>query len=123
MKHDHIGNLLAAQAMVEAMPNRAFMRHLKWFTNDAMMKNPHDCGSIGCFGGWIAVEPYFQKIGVQRTSWGAPLLGEECSMKFTSRILFGDSSMFDECYGELTEKEIILARIRRALESAIEAQT
>lgn len=123
MKHDHIGNLLAAQAMVEAMPEGAFVLHLRAWANEAMKSyGPHACGSAGCFGGWVAQMPFFQAQGIRPCDCGCGMPTYHSDRwSDPDKVLFGDATLFEaEMDHETgTEKEIILARIRKALESAI----
>jgi hypothetical protein len=52
-----------------------------------------ECGSVGCFGGWVTRDPHFQQLGVRASRIGGPMmLGGVGSG--VAEILFGDRSLF-----------------------------
>lgn len=82
------------------------------------------CNTIACFGGWACLWPGLQAQGlVPEEEGGAPHLidlktGREIGGCWnSSRILFGESALFDMCcereYGN--EHAVVTARIKAAL--------
>lgn len=139
-KMDHVANLLAAKAMLDELPDAALYPKLEWWTNpelrqacDASDVKPRatrvSCGAVGCFGGWVAATPYFQKLGVEcDVDTGAPELVDSNGTRHwpyeTGLKLFGVMGMFDErhSYEPRSEREVIEQRIQRALEFALERE-
>ena len=113
-----IRNCLVAIDMVKSLPPEKFTKGLSSWT----------CGSAACFGGWVAVHPFFKKQGVVRVSEdGSPtfigsLYGAASEV---SRSLFGSYVLFDyRAWGELpglSDKQVVLYRLKRALNALLDA--
>ena len=96
---------------------------------DAMA--PVTCGTIACFGGWVAAMPRFVQMGVQRTSQGGPAIhissvphslqllrglihkcpGKLATYDRTSSALFGERQLFES--GAMADyDELLFDRVR-----------
>lgn len=143
---DQIKNLLVAQAMIDELPTAAlYPRLADWGNNElrtaCRLDTPiepkrdanHECGAVGCFGGWVAVTPYFKKQGVTCDEGGAPSMkagpGDEYNYSGklygdgVSKKLFGDPGLFDSqriTEHGLSAREVINKRIKNALRKLIE---
>lgn len=138
---DQIKNLLVAQAMIAELPDASLMPGLRDWANDELRyscdagkspepkRNGMDCGAVGCFGGWVAVTPYFKKLGVECDSDGSPTMkpgpndyqysyGGRLYADGVSNKIFGQPGLFDSQrgteYGK-TPRQAINERIRNAL--------
>jgi hypothetical protein len=115
-----IENLLVAEAMMRGIPNRFIYPRLgDWIrgTNEELCELK--CGAAACFGGWVVQHPHFRKQGVRQDSDGSPTMPNASWASSVSEELFGDSNLFNSrelSEGPGTDKEIVLKRIRRALE-------
>lgn len=95
------------------------------------------CGSAYCFGGWVAIHPHFQSlgIGVRDAFWHSPaylhLHGSAdraafpvyCNPCWVSEFLFGDPDMFAEASsGErgVSPVEIIRRRIQHRMDAIVQ---
>lgn len=128
-----IENLLQAQAMMEDLPNSALVAGLFcWRANKRKDFDQYDeeiddkqllhrCGSAACFGGWVAVHPYFRKLGVRPGKSGEPAM-EGMLVWDVAHDLFGDSNMFDaNCGGgNGNDRAVVLQRIKNALADRLE---
>ena len=118
-----IKNLLVAQAMVMDLPRRKFVRNLSCFVNDEMAEHgPNHCGSAACFGGWVAVHPFFQAQGVKQDKEdGAPRMRRAPYAQQVSNRLFGCDSLFEASFyrGGRSEKQEVLWRIKNRLDELL----
>lgn len=114
---DQIENVLVAIDMVKSIPRRGFVRGLgDW-------KQETKCGAAYCFGGWVAVHPYFQKKGVEARDDGSPfMISPNGSFLWSDEVavrLFGQDAgnAFDSAptTGRGDEKAVVLARLQMAL--------
>jgi len=132
-RDQQIENLLVAQAMFKDIPEEQI--YLGSWANHKLMqigregpqlgiakdiKPQHTCGSVGCFGGWIAVHPHFVKQGVRPCVFdGSPEIpGKDKMYSHTvSTELFGYDNMFDSEFNFVRSnpKKEIMARIEHAL--------
>lgn len=127
-----IENLLQAQAMMEDLPNSALVAGLYCWRAEKRSgfeqydediddeQLLHRCGSAACFGGWVAVHPYFRKLGVRPGKQGEPKM-EGRLVWDVARDLFGDSNMFDaNCEGgNWNDRAVVLRRIKDALDDRL----
>lgn len=131
-----IENLLVAQVMMQSLRPERFVNGLALWsefngttwsdvaTEKQLVENR--CGAAACFGGWVAVEPHFQKQGVTRNIEGAPVMRGMCWSSDVAKKLFGEETLFDsmryeeEFVHRYTEKEAVLKRIEHALEDRLD---
>lgn len=83
------------------------------------------CGTIACFGGWCALDPFFQSLGVTLHEHHLyPIIDELYLYEFeVAGYLFGDDLLFyarfhGELSGpnaELSDRAIVLRRITQRL--------
>jgi hypothetical protein len=72
-----IENLLVATAMMYDIGPKKLVADLGAFSNGNMKTyGPNHCRSAACFGGWVAICPYFKAQGVtrERYSDGSPTM-------------------------------------------------
>lgn len=126
MKPTIIDNLKAAIAAVEAAPALDL----------GAWRSRHDCGTLFCIGGLIAVTPHFKRQGVYANKSGAPYTRTAATSVGALEELFGtyDDAGFGvsafncifSSHGSgswdadlrasiLSHKDLALARLRRAL--------
>ncbi len=119
---DIIENLLVAQAMVLDLPDEAIDLD-QWANEEHVESQGHTCGSVGCFGGWVAVHPHFKKQGVTADRYdGYPVMRGHTFPSNVSLELFGDWEMFgSRRRPRISQRREILARIERALNKAVAA--
>lgn len=124
---NHIANLRAAIAAVEAQPELDL----------AAYRRQHPCGTLFCVAGLLPVTEHFIKLGVTANGAGRPRLPAVYDVDDTLDDLFGTYGRFCaydvlcEPYGfgkwddellaaperqDLTHKELALARLNKALE-------
>lgn len=157
-----IANILIAQALVEDIPDEKWIPGLDSWA--ALCDDPsiflkkierydreeagceHDdvpekvllnqCGTAACFGGWVAVHPYFKRQGVNRSNDGAPFYGwrtaageidfdkEWASASAVARDLFGDEDIFDSMGGDYAHspKKVVKGRLKTALADRLQEQ-
>lgn len=127
-----IGNCLVLYTMIREIPPNRFARGLAYFSN----AGPTGCGSAYCIGGWVAVEPYFQKQGIVADDRGAPRfvaspLRFPYSVTLVAGDLFGDytGSLFDAHQTRRTgvrdddvDKEAALLRVENLLSILLSKQ-
>lgn len=112
-----IENCLVAKAMMDSLPDSAILPRLDDWANWEMRdEGPHACGAAACFGGWVAVHPYFKALGVIRWRDGSPMLQGRCLS--VGETLFGVGGMFCGNYSHgLSDREEIDRRLRYALDN------
>lgn len=85
---------------------------------DALADEKATCGTIACAGGWMALMPEFQAMGVYPSLCGAPRYrGLQYAASVAERF-FGDQCLFNERYyseDRGTDKEVVLRRFERLL--------
>lgn len=85
-----------------------------------------ECGTIACFGGWCAIDPYFQSLGVSLHKAGRyPVIEDLYLYDFeVSNYLFGEEELFQprHAYTEFTDstrdmsdREIAIRRVTQRL--------
>ncbi len=52
------------------------------------------CGTTACFGGWVAVDPYFKAQGIWANLGGAPMEPDVSRDRYADNLLFGDDNIF-----------------------------
>jgi hypothetical protein len=86
------------------------------------------CGTIACAGGWIALNPEFEALGVSAGSFGAPHFGGLASYEALAKLFdiseynarklfyfrtFDDVDVFGEvAYENMTDRQLWLSRAR-----------
>lgn len=108
-------NLMVAQAMMQDIPGRhVYPRLFNWSRGNVEKQT---CGSAACFGGYVAIHPYFKKQGVSKDADGAPKMrGIPWAADVAAR-LFGDETLFEyqKPWEEGPAKKVVLRRICNAL--------
>jgi len=131
-----IKNLLAAAVMMQEITQDQLVPFLTYWRSDdgnniynrkvcstEDLMN-HTCGSAACFGGYVAVCPFFVKQGVRDGYGGAPTMTGLNKAEEVSKHLFGDSHMFDPYFGDGEtdgngrgiEHQAIMCKIQNAME-------
>ncbi len=97
-----IENIREAIKMWETVPPENVAPRLGFWRDGfgdphAGQKKPPTCGTVACFGGWLAWWPAFRAQGVEAWDGGAPYLtwASQPWAYMVSRELFGDDDMFD----------------------------
>ena len=75
------------------VPRKNVYPELQGWTNEPQ-KSP-DCGTLACFGGWVAVMPEFVAMGVRRDHAGRPVGLKTTTSDELAWLLFGDSNIFE----------------------------
>lgn len=124
-----IKNLLVAQAMMQDIPARHVTKQLSdWRKGDAEDVQELKCGTAACFGGWVALHPYFQKQGIRAEMWSGspysyrtPFSGAfDCSeMLFGEPFMFNSREDFEGSPAD-SDKTIVLQRIKNALKNRLD---
>lgn len=134
----YIQNLLRAREVMQATPDDRV--ELSWWqiTDSNRIEDVRttpDCGTIACFGGWIALSPMFPDVFVNTDrnacdfdglciAVGEPAMklptGKTIAGGDVSEQLFGCPTLFyslreREELSELTDKQVVLQRINERL--------
>jgi hypothetical protein len=120
-----IENLLVLQAFFKYLPaEKLYPRLADWRNLGMWYEGPDSCGSAACVGGWVAVMPHFKKQGVTVGYDGAPMLhlrnGDRMWPSETSLYLFGDDLFQPNPYMGLSDRKVVMKRIKNALKYVIE---
>lgn len=119
----YIKNLLLAREVMQEVPDgKVFLDSWQQNRNNRGIAQEPECGTIACFGGWIALSPKFPDVAVG--AFGRPTMSMEQQGKtYTlggseiAHHLFGDGRLFDQAQWDekqfisQSHKEIVLARI------------
>lgn len=101
------------------------------YTTDPEKIKEVDCKTIACFGGWVAVNPYFRSLGVYPDKEGTPCMalaplrrrvggtGVPVSAGRVSEELFGDYNLFNsrDSYYERSGSDhaVVMRRIKKLI--------
>lgn len=123
-------NLIAARALIKSVPRTQVDLDAYVSTEEKPVaiseQAIHKCGAVACLGGWVAVAPYFQALGVSPGAFGEPILkplGID-SVGDVAKFLFGDSDMFNDrngheldakVKGAASDKKVATHRLNRRL--------
>lgn len=86
-----------------------------------------DCKTVACFGGWLALNPYFQSLGVTPDTVGAPYMSDRAcrwssrnSIEAVSKKLFGAFDLFAMRRPKErgTDHEVVMKRIKRLIRTS-----
>lgn len=90
----------------------------KYTTDSEQIKNI-DCKTIACFGGWVAINPYFQSLGVYPGSEGEPCMRGCSRPSEVSYKLFGDHELFylreNNERGHEHDHKVVMRRIKKLI--------
>ncbi len=103
-------NLLVARAMFDDIPD-------EWIVSDL---HAWTCGTAACFGGWVAVHPYFKAQGARANSYGAPQI-TGAYRTIEGALFGGDHTLFDSNDGPRSDREEIYHRIETQLNELLDA--
>lgn len=119
MSNSHIQNLLLARKLMRGIEDKQVDLENWQASNDVRVHKEPECGTIACFGGWIALSPMFPQVSVCPSSGMpimpvspvGPLWGGDVAFH-----LFGNSMLFaaktsKEKKRRLTDKQAVLERI------------
>ena len=82
---------IALRRWMEVPRENVYPRLMDWINEPSV--TPH-CGTIACFGGWLAVMPEFVAMGVTRNRHGAPTGLDSVYGRDLSSTLFGAPDLF-----------------------------
>lgn len=98
---EKLQNILIARAMLDDIPDSKLIRGLCTWNNSEMMQDPNHCGAAACFGGWVALHPYFREAygirasrGTDDTFHGQPRTRYTTDTNRISERLFGIADAF-----------------------------
>lgn len=124
---EKLKNILIARAMLDDLPNNAIVDGLcDWNTGVAVGESPNHCGAAACFGGWVALHPYFrEQYGIRSArgdgmaNYGQPRTRHEIDTDKISMELFGVSDAFYSnetrwSSTRLSDRQLIKKRLRTA---------
>lgn len=88
------------------------------YTSDPVKIKEIDCKTIACFGGWVALNPYFQSLGVRSDQYGAPYMQDILHAAQVSGELFGDYNLFNRrSYEERgSDHTVVMKRIKKLID-------
>jgi len=120
---NYIENTKAAIAFMEALPDESV--DLSDYRQTPWVDASRPCGSVACLGGWVAVMPHFQKLGVHPSRTGMPQMknahGEVLGALSVSIRLFDNAWLFSarspagEWYGGASDREVAIHRLKEHL--------
>ena len=92
-------NVVEAEARWREVPAANVVERLEvwradWESRDSVL--PVSCGTVACFGGWVAVMPYFMSLGVYPNNDGEPTISKPYMETVTEVTHPGISSGFKQ---------------------------
>lgn len=80
------------------------------------------CGTIACFGGWVAQNPYFQAQGVRPSDDGLPMMTTGTATHYGSGVafmLFGDAFLFEYANDPGPAHQIVTERLDELIKGSV----
>ena len=96
---EHLDNcLLFLECWKRVNPKSVIPDLQYWQTSES--DQPTECGTLCCAGGWLPNFPEFRKLGVHRSTTGAPAIAKSESPQYyygsqVAELLFGSDLLFE----------------------------
>lgn len=137
-KAEKIENCLIGLALLDELPANKIIKGLGDWATKLMCTDINHCGAAACFGGWVAVTPYFQqKYGIyaakkevtRPSGWftsttlvGQPRTRMQTDTEVLAERLFGYGEMFRPNWSGSSDKAEIRRRLKEALADLVPAE-